>query len=169
MFSKKNTMAIFVMVTLMLISGILLVFNYVLMYKEYYSCPIPYHYIWEKLQIEIFWRGTWTGNKYGAPYEVVIRIPKTVHNKLTDFKPDRFIIWTDGREINVPVAEMKRFEGKNCVTFTYKWINWDLAKSDRVNYKLVMAGSTIKYEAKISSRVKNKIYLKNKLFLLFQQ
>ena len=139
-----------------------------MIYKECYSCPIPHHYIWEKLQIEIFWRGTWSGNKYGSPYEVSIRIPRTAHNKIADFKPEAFVIWNNGQEFSVPVAKMKRFEGKSGVTFTYKWINMDLSQSNQVNYKLVMAESGIRYETKISVPVKNEVKRRNKLFWLLE-
>ena len=159
----------FICIAIFISTATLIVLYKSLEYKEYYSCPRPYHYIWEKLQIKIFWRGAWRNNKYGSPYEVVISIPKTAHNKITDFKPEEFCIWTNEYEINIPVTKMKRFDGKDVVAYSYKWINWDLSKCDRVNYKLIMAGSGIKYRAKISAPVKNEIKRQNKLFLPFQQ
>lgn len=164
---KVNSICIITIAVFCAVSLLLIMYN-ALTYKEYYSCPEPYHYIWERLQIEIFWRGTWSGNKYGSPYEVSIRIPRTAHNKITDFKPEEFCIWTNEYEINIPVTKMKLFGGKNGATYSYKWINWDLFKCDRVNYKLVMRGSGIKYSAKISVPVKNEVKRRNKLFRLLE-
>ena len=164
---KVNSICIITIAVFCAVSLLLIIYN-ALTYKEYYSCPEPYHYIWERLQIETFWRGTWSGNKYGSPYEVSIRIPRTAHNKIADFKPEAFVIWNNGQEFSVPVAKMKRFEGKSGVTFTYKWINMDLSQSNQVNYKLVMAESGIRYETKISASVKNEVKRRNKLFWLLE-
>ncbi|MBO5761695.1 MAG: hypothetical protein J6S53_09145 [Lentisphaeria bacterium] len=164
---KKRNFIFIAIAAFMVFISLFFLYNGMI-YKEYYSCPIPHHNIWEKLQIEIFWKGTWTGNKYGSPYEVVIRIPNTVHNKNTDFKPEEFCIWTNEYEINIPVTKMKRFGGKNGATYSYKWINLDLSKCDCVNYKLVMRESDIKYSAKISVPVKNEVKRRNKLFWLLE-